>query len=135
MFKYEVTKDVTPNKIKTLAKQDLMALFTEFLIEKFGEENVGMVQMGSGTSVKRELGFIFGEVAMNGETYPLAATINPTTKEFYDHKTDKGKSCVAFSFGDATDAYNRYLDEKAEKEAIKAANKAKNSKGTKADED
>lgn len=128
MFHYEVTKDMTPAKIKKLAKQDLLDLFTEFLIEKFGEENVGMLLIGSGTSKKKELGFIFGDVAMDGENKPLVGTINPTTKEFYDHKSDKGKPYFTFVFGDYRDAFDAYEAGQAEKAAIAAENKAKNAK-------
>lgn len=119
MFNYEVTKDFTPAKIKTQAKADLIALFTEFLSEKFGEDAVAMVQSGD-ASPKRELGFIFGTVKINDEEIPLVATINPTTKEFYDHKSDKGKEYKAFDFRKAAATYDKYLAEKAQKAADKA---------------
>jgi hypothetical protein len=119
MFKYEVSKDLTPAKIKTQAKADLIALFTEFLSEKFGEDAVAMVQSGAATSPKRELGFIFGTVMMNGQEVPLVATINPTTKEFYDHKSDKGKEYKTFDFHAAAATYDKYLADKAQKAADK----------------
>lgn len=129
MFTYKITKDFTPAKVKTQAKKDLIELFTEFLIREFGEDSVAMLQIESGTTAKRELGFIFGEVEMeNGETLPITATINPTTKEFYDHTNDKGKEYKAFDFPAKKAAYNKYVEGQAEKAAIKAANKEKNIK-------
>lgn len=129
MFTYKITKDFTPAKVKTQSKKDLFALFSEFLAEKFGEDSVAMVQIDSGTSAKRELAFIFGEVEMeNGETAPIIATINPTTKEFYDHTSDKGKEYKAFDFYKTKAAYEKYVETQAEKAAVKAANKEKNTK-------
>ena len=125
MFNYEVTKDMTPAKIKTQSKADLFAFFTEVLTEKFGEDAVAMVQSGSDTSPKRELGFIFGTVKINGEEVPLVATINPTTKEFYNHKSDKGKEYKTFDFRKAAATYDKYLAEKAQKAAEKAKPKEK----------
>ena len=124
MFNYEVTKDMTPAKIKTQSKADLFAFFTEVLTEKFGEDAVAMVQSGD-ASPKRELGFIFGTVKINGEEVPLVATINPTTKEFYNHKSDKGKEYKTFDFRKAAATYDKYLTEKAQKAAEKAKPKEK----------
>lgn len=124
MFNYEVTKDFTPAKVKTQGKTELYDLFKKFLVEQFGEENVGMVQSGSTTSPKRELGFIFGTVVKDGVEIPLVATINPTVKEFYDHKSDKGKEYNTFVFADGRAAYDKYAAEKEQKVAEKAAAKA-----------
>ena len=136
MFTYKITKDFTPAKVKTQAKKDLIALFTEFLNEKFGEESVAMLQIASGTTAKRELGFIFGEVEMeNGEILPITATINPTTKEFYDHTSDKGKNYKAFDFPATKAAYEKYEAEQVEKAAVKAANKERNLKSKEKAED
>lgn len=131
MFNYEVTKDFTPAKVKTNAKGDLYELFTEFLVEKFGEDNVGMVQSGSDTSPKRELGFIFGTVVKDGIEIPLVATINPTVKEFYDHKSDKGKTYNTFVFAEGRAAYDKYAADKEKKAADKAAAKAAATKAAK----
>lgn len=124
MFNYEVTKDFTPAKVKTQGKSELYDLFEKFLVEQFGEENVGMVQSGSTTSPKRELGFIFGTVVKDGVEIPLVATINPTVKEFYDHKSDKGKAYNTFVFANGRAAYDKYAAEKEQKAAEKAAAKA-----------
>lgn len=126
---FEVSKDMTPTKIKNAAKARLQELFIEFLKNEFGDENVAMIQTGTATSPKREIGFICGDVKLeNGEIVHLVASDNPTCKEFNEHKTDKGKFVPAFDFGAASDAYAAWAAGKAEKEAEKEANKAKNAK-------
>lgn len=125
MFKYEVTKENTLSKVKAAAKADLIAMFTEFLEEKLGAENVRMVEL-SGASPKRELGFRFGEVVVDGDTVPISATINPTVKEFTDHTSDKGKQYITFDFDMAANAYDTYLLNKAAKAEAAAKIKAEN---------
>ena len=43
---------------KNLGREDLTQLFLEFLVARFGEENVGLVD-------KNTVGFVFGDVNDN----------------------------------------------------------------------
>lgn len=114
MFNYTVDKTNTNAKVKATAKADLTNLFLEFLKEKFGEENTGMVRTGTTTSSKNEIGVRIGTVEINGEQVDLVATINATIKEFETRSTAK-KTYEAFDFEAARDAYESYLVEKDEK--------------------
>ena len=127
MFNYELTKDMTINKIKAKNKEDLYNLFIEFLSEKFGEDNVFMIETGT-TSKKRELCFQSGTVLVNGDEVPIFDTINPTAKTFVDYKDGKGKTVEAFDAFAYKVAYQNYLIDKEKKAADKAAAKAKNAK-------
>ena len=124
MFNYTLNKDNTNAKIKSTAKAELTTLFLDFLSEKFGTENVAIIRTGN-SSKTNEIGFRIGTVDVNGEAAELIATINPTIKEFEDHKTAK-KEYVAFDFAAAVNEYNDYVEEK-ELKAI-AAKKAKEEK-------
>ena len=44
---YTVSKEMTVKKIKDTVKVDMVALFEEFLTEKFGADNVKRVRYGS----------------------------------------------------------------------------------------
>lgn len=81
MFDYAQTKNETAAKKQ--AREDLTALFLEFLKEKFGNENVGLVD-------KNTIGFIFGTVN-DRDGYPcdMVATIKPIIKNYQDHIGEK----------------------------------------------
>lgn len=121
MFNYELTKDMTINKIKAKNKEDLYNLFIEFLNDQFGEDNVFMIETGT-TSKKRELCFQSGTVLVNGEEVPIFDTINPTAKTFVDYKDGKGKTVEAFDAYAYKVAYQNYKARK-EQEAIEKASK------------
>lgn len=76
---FDYTKAKNETAAKNAARLDLTQLFIEFLKERFGEENVGLVN-------KNEIGFYFGEVNDN-EGFPvfMAATIKPVIKNYQDH--------------------------------------------------
>lgn len=132
MLNYEVTKDMTPSKIKDAAKEELFNLFFEFLNEKFadcgeGEEPAFMIRTG-GTSKKNEICFKFGMVTENDVEKWLVATINPTVKEFSEHLTAKGKKVEEFNFRAAKAEYDEYIFKKMEDNQKKLEAKEKNAK-------
>lgn len=132
MLNYEVTKDMTPKKIKDAAKEELVNLFINFLNETFadcgeGEEPAFMIRTG-GTSKKNELCFKFGTVTENGIEKWLVATINPTVKEFSPHATAKGKNVEEFDFRAAKREYEEYILNKMQENQKKIEEKEKNTK-------
>lgn len=99
MFDYTKAKNETAAKKQ--ARIDLTQLFYEFLIEKFGKENVGIVD-------KHTVGFIFGNVNDNdGCPCDFVATVKPTIKNYQDHIGDKRQT-------DAYDLFQAIEDYKME---------------------
>lgn len=132
MLKYEVTKDMTPKKVRDAAKEELLNLFIDFLNERFsdcGEDGdpVFMIRTGT-TSKKNELCFKFGTVTENDLEKWLVATINPTVKEFSPHATAKGKNVEEFDFRAAKREYDEYILKKMEDNQKKLEAKEKNAK-------
>ena len=81
MFDYTNSKNETAAKKQ--ARKDLTNLFLEFLKEKFGEDNVGLVD-------KNTIGFIFGNVNDNdGCPCDFVATVKPIIKNYQDHTGEK----------------------------------------------
>lgn len=96
MFDYTEAKNETAAKKQ--ARDDLTALFLEFLKEKFGEDNVGLVD-------KNTIGFIFGNVNDNdGCPCDMVATIKPVIKNYQDHYGDK-KTTLAYDLGEEIKAF------------------------------
>lgn len=116
MRKYTVTEEMTVTKVKNTAKLDIIKEFEEFLIQKYGEENVGMVRYGTAKTSKNELAFKVGTVEKGGYEFPLYCTINPTVKDF-DEKVTSKKTVEAFDFEGGKAEYDEYLTEKAQKQA------------------
>ena len=87
MFDYTNSKNETAAKKQ--AREDLTALLLEFLQQKFGEENVGLVD-------KNTIGFVFGKVNDNdGCPCDMVATVKPIIKNYQDHYGDK-KTTLAY---------------------------------------
>ena len=131
MLKYEVTKDMTPKKIRDAAKEELLNLFIDFLNERFadcGEDGdpAFMIRTGT-TSKKNELCFKFGTVTENDLEKWLVGTINPTVKEFSPHTTAKGKSVEEFDFRAAKREYDEYILNKMQENQRKLEEKEKKS--------
>lgn len=124
MMNFTMSKDNSIAKIKAEAKVSVTDMLLEKLSEIFGAENVGMVRVGNSTSKSNEIGVRLGTVTEGSEVYDICATVNATAKEFVDRKTSK-KAYTAFDFDAARKEYEDYLDDKAIKEAEKAAAKAK----------
>lgn len=77
IFDYTASKNETAAKKQ--AREDLTSLFLDFLKEKFGEDNVGLVD-------KNTVGFIFGNVNdKDGCPCDMVATIKPVIKNYQDH--------------------------------------------------
>lgn len=126
---YNVTKTATVTKIQAAAKQDVLKMLQEFFVEKFGDENVGMVRTGSGTSKVNELAVRFAVADDNGQEFPMSFTVNPVVKTWADRQAPK-KFYPAFDFDVQRQVYEDYLIENEEKEA-----KAKQKKEEKIERD
>lgn len=124
MANYTMNTEMTNAKVKAAAKADMVNLLIETLVEKFGEDAVGMVRTvspaGAGTN---EIGVVVGNVDKGGETLPLVLTINATVKEFENRSTAK-KTYAAYDFASARQCYDNYISDKADKDADKAKKKA-----------
>ena len=120
MATFKVTKEMTATKIKNAIKTNLLNDFEEFLIQKYGENAVGMVRYGSTT--KNELAFIVGSIEDDGFEYDVVATVNPTVKDWKEKKT-KSRTTNAFDFEQYKADYDNYLTEKATKQAESNARK------------
>jgi hypothetical protein len=121
---YTLDNNTSVTKVKAAAKADMINLLIETLVEKFGEDAVGMVRTvspaGAGTN---EIGVVVGNVDKGGETLPLVLTINATVKEFENRSTAK-KAYTAYDFAAARQCYDNYISDKADKDADKAKKKA-----------
>jgi hypothetical protein len=76
-FDYSKAKNETA--ARNQARADLTALFLEFVKEKFGEEDSGLVD-------KDTIAFVFGD-AVDKDGYPcdMAATLKIIVKNYQDH--------------------------------------------------
>ena len=129
MATFKVTKEMTATKIKNAIKTNLLNDFEEFLIQKYGDNAVGMVRYGS--TPKNELAFIVGSIEDEGFEYDVVATVNPTVKDWKEKKT-KSRTTDAFDFEQYKADYDDYLTEKATKQA--ESNARKNVKSAKEQE-
>mgnify|MGYP003443664100 FL=1 len=129
MATFKVTKEMTVTKIKNAIRANLLNDFEQFLIQKYGENAVGMVRYGS--TPKNELAFIVGSVDDDGFEYDVVATVNPTVKDWKEKKT-KSRTTDAFDFEQYKADYDDYLTEKATKQA--ESNARKNVKSAKEQE-
>ena len=120
MATFKVTKEMTATKIKNAIKANLLNDFEQFLIQKYGENAVGMVRYGS--TPKNELAFIVGSVDDDGFEHDVVATVNPTVKDWKEKKT-KSRTIDAFDFEQYKVDYDDYLTDKATKQAESKARK------------
>lgn len=123
MKNIEITKDYTVTKAKADAKTDIMSVIFSAVTDIYGEDNVAMVRTG-GTSKTNEIGVVIGTASVDGEDVPICVTINASAKDFIERKT-KSKTFAAFDFAAAKEEYEDYIQEKADKDAEKAAAKQK----------
>lgn len=123
MKNIEITKDYTVTKAKADAKTDIMSVIFSAVTDIYGEDNVAMVRTG-GTSKTNEIGVVIGTASVDGEDVPVCVTINASAKDFVERKT-KSKTFAAFDFAAAKEEYEDYIQEKADKDAEKAAAKQK----------
>lgn len=123
MKNIEITKDYTVTKAKADAKTDIMSVIFSAVTDIYGEDNVAMVRTG-GTSKTNEIGVVIGTASVDGEDVPVCVTINASAKDFVERKT-KSKTFAAFDFTAAKEEYEDYIQEKADKDAEKAAAKQK----------
>lgn len=120
MATFKVTKEMTATKIKNAIKANLLNDFEQFLVQKYGENAVGMVRYGS--TPKNELGFVVGSVDDDGIEYDVVATVNPTVKDWKEKQT-KSRTIVSFDFEIHKKEYDNYLTDKATKQAESKARK------------
>ncbi len=123
MKNIEITKDYTVTKAKADAKTDIMSVIFSAVTDIYGEDNVAMVRTG-GTSKTNEIGVVIGTASVDGEDVPVCVTINASAKDFVERKT-KSKTFATFDFAAAKEEYEDYIQEKADKDAEKAAAKQK----------
>ena len=114
MATFKVTKEMTATKIKSAIKTTLLNEFEQFLVQKYGDNAVGMVRYGS--TPKNELAFVLGTIEDDGFEYDVVATVNPTVKDWKEKKT-KSRTTDAFDFEQYKADYDNYLTEKATKQA------------------
>ena len=129
MATFKVTKEMTATKIKNAIKANLLNDFEQFLVQKYGDNAVGMVRYGS--TPKNELAFIVGSIEDEGFEYDVVATVNPTVKDWKEKKT-KSRTTDAFDFEQYKADYDDYLTDKATKQA--ESNARKNVKSAKEQE-
>lgn len=126
-MKYEVSKEMSAAAIKAAAKENLLTLFTEFLIEKFGDDNVAMCRLIQGDGGKNFLALVCGEVEQDETTYDVCAKIEISIPEWEDvYSSKSGKLWrERFDFGQAKADYEKWTAQKAQKAADAAEKKAK----------
>ena len=92
--RYDYTQAKNETAAKNEARIDLTQEFLAFLIERWGEENVGLVD-------KNTIGFVFGNVNDNdGCPCDMAATVQVKIKNYQDHCGTK-KYTPAWDFYEA----------------------------------
>lgn len=97
-FTYDYTKSKNETAAKNKARADICKLFYEFLVENFGEENVGYVDRDT-------IGFVFGTVNdKDGFPCDMAATVKPVIKSYQDHVGEK-RTTKAFDFYESKRVY------------------------------
>ena len=123
MNTFTVTKDFGITKISTKAKADVNGIIMDALVNAYGQENVKMVRMGSSTETNA-IGVRVGELIEDGFSYELCLTVESTVKSHKD-KVTKRYTVEAFDFDGAAAKYEKYIDEKIERERDKAEKKTK----------
>ena len=123
MNTFTVTKDFGITKISAKAKADINQIIMNALAEAYGEDNVKMVRVGSSTETN-SIGVRVGELIEDGFSYELCLTVDSTVKSHKD-KVTKRYTVEAFDFDSAAAKYEKYVDEKIEKERNKAEKKTK----------
>lgn len=124
MMNFTETKDYSSTKIKADAKAWTTEKITDALIELLGEENVGMVRLGTSSSKKNEIGAVIGTVLTADGELPVAVTINVSAKPYTDSPASAKRPYKAFDFVEARNEYEAYVDDKLAKEAERKAAKA-----------
>lgn len=103
MEKFDYTSLKNETAVKKQARQDLTALFYDFLCEKFGVDDVKMV-------AKNTIGFIFGNVNdKNNLPCYVVATIKPIVKNYQDHCGDKA-TIEAYDFFQVAEDYKNQCE-------------------------
>ena len=123
MNTFTVTKDFGITKVSAKAKADVNGIIMDALVAAYGQENVKMVRMGSSTETNA-IGVRVGELIEDGFSYELCLTVESTVKSHKD-KVTKRYTVEAFDFDSATEKYEKYVDEKIERERDKAEKKTK----------
>ena len=95
-FDYSGAKNETAAKKQ--AREDLTAILLDFLKQRFGEENVDLVD-------KNTIGFAFGTVIdKDGYTIDMIATVKPVIKNYQVHAGKNG-DIDPFDFDEARKEY------------------------------
>lgn len=119
------SRENTPTKISAAAKDYIVQVIMNALAEEFGENSVGMMRIGTGTSKKNVIGVITGFVESDADgTNPIVFEVGTTAKKFISGETKKSGKYEPFDFYAACAEYEKYITEKEAKEADAAAKKA-----------
>ena len=113
MATFKVTKEMTEMKIRNAIKTKLIEEFSQILIERYGDNAVGMIRYGS--IPKNELAFIVGSVEEDKVEYDIIATVNLSVKN-WKHKDAKLRTVIAPDFELAKKDYKNYLIDRAVKQ-------------------
>lgn len=124
-FNVAETNTCTPNKIKTEAKKVIMDAIFDFLVQEYGEDSVSIVRVGNGDSKSKEIAVLMGAVDVAGKELPMTVCIKVTGKNYRDVTSAKGKVTPAFNFNVEREAYNVYLEGKAQEEKTDKETKSK----------
>ena len=120
--KYVVSKDNGWTKVRDAIKADITADFLEFLAEKYAAN--GMVRCKSGDSETNEIAFLAATVEEDGTEYPAYCRFNPTIPAWKERPYGKKKKLLPFDFAGLRTKYDKYVADKAQKEADSAKKKA-----------
>lgn len=123
MMYYTENREMIATKIKTEARQNVIDDIITMLGEKYGEDNVRMVRVGTSTSKKNELAIKVGKVSTLDGDKPLCVTLSVSAKPYSDSPASAKRPYTAFDFEEAARDYENYLDAKATKAAEAAARK------------
>ena len=120
--KYTVSKDMGWTKCRDAFKSDATETVLDFLTETFAE--AGMIRTKSGDTETNEIAFLIGEVEEDGKTYPVYGRFNISVPAWKERPYGKNKKLMPFDYAGLRAKYDKYVADKAQKEADNAKKKA-----------
>ena len=120
--KYVVSKDFGWTKCRDAFKGDATEIVLDFLTETFG--TAGMIRTKSGDTETNEVAFLIGEVEEDGKTYPVYGRFNISVPAWKERPYGKNKKLTPFDYSGLRAKYDKYVADKAQKDADAAKKKA-----------
>lgn len=117
-----VSKDFGWTKARDAFKADATETVLNFLTETFGV--AGMIRTKSGDTETNEIAFLIGEVEEDGKTYPVYGRFNISVPSWKERPYGKNKKLAPFDYTGLRAKYDKYVADKAQKEADAAKKKA-----------